>query len=197
MRPRTNLDKVTGTRDPSSMPSGSSKPAPRRGSCTLPTSWSDRSRGYARGSPRCPGSTRSFVPQFVDHAYPAHTHDAWIVLTGDEVSTAYDETLGIWCLPSSFSPSQRREGCRKGVSPQGTPTALLPRRAAGSTQRGDKFSKDSRRHAVINVGFHDQAHTLGTSSATSERRAGGDAACGPEAISGDASDRRHVRTVTS
>ena len=37
-----------------------------------------------------PGIHEVFHARFVDHAYPAHTHDAWTVFTVDEGSIAYD-----------------------------------------------------------------------------------------------------------
>jgi AraC-like DNA-binding protein len=40
--------------------------------------------------PEVPGIHEVFHARFVDHAYPAHTHDAWTVFTVDEGSIAYD-----------------------------------------------------------------------------------------------------------
>jgi len=40
--------------------------------------------------PEVPGIQEVFHARFVDHAYPAHTHDAWTVFTVDEGSIAYD-----------------------------------------------------------------------------------------------------------
>jgi AraC-like DNA-binding protein len=40
--------------------------------------------------PEVPGIHEVFHARFVDHAYPAHTHDAWTVFTVDEGSVAYD-----------------------------------------------------------------------------------------------------------
>jgi AraC-like DNA-binding protein len=40
--------------------------------------------------PEVPGIREVFHARFVDHAYPAHTHDAWTVFTVDEGSIAYD-----------------------------------------------------------------------------------------------------------
>jgi AraC-like DNA-binding protein len=40
--------------------------------------------------PDVPGIHEVFHARFVDHAYPAHTHDAWTVFTVDEGSIAYD-----------------------------------------------------------------------------------------------------------
>jgi AraC-like DNA-binding protein len=40
--------------------------------------------------PEVPGIHEVFHARFVDHAYPAHTHDAWTVFTLDEGSIAYD-----------------------------------------------------------------------------------------------------------
>jgi AraC-like DNA-binding protein len=37
-----------------------------------------------------PGIHEVFHARFVDHAYPAHTHDTWTVFTVDEGSIAYD-----------------------------------------------------------------------------------------------------------
>ena len=37
-----------------------------------------------------PGIHEVFHARFVDHAYPAHTHDAWTVFTVDKGSIAYD-----------------------------------------------------------------------------------------------------------
>ncbi len=37
-----------------------------------------------------PGIHEVFHARFADHAYPAHTHDAWTVLTVDSGSVAYD-----------------------------------------------------------------------------------------------------------
>ena len=37
-----------------------------------------------------PGIHEVFHARFVDHAYPAHTHDAWTVFTVDEGAVAYD-----------------------------------------------------------------------------------------------------------
>jgi AraC-like DNA-binding protein len=39
--------------------------------------------------PEVPGIHEVFHARFVDHAYPAHTHDAWTVFTVDEGSIAY------------------------------------------------------------------------------------------------------------
>jgi AraC-like DNA-binding protein len=40
--------------------------------------------------PEVPGIHEVFHARFVDHAYPAHTHNAWTVFTVDEGSIAYD-----------------------------------------------------------------------------------------------------------
>ena len=40
--------------------------------------------------PEVPGIHEVFHARFVDHAYPAHTHDTWTVFTVDEGSIAYD-----------------------------------------------------------------------------------------------------------
>jgi AraC-like DNA-binding protein len=40
--------------------------------------------------PEVPGIHEVFHARFVDHAYPAHMHDAWTVFTVDEGSIAYD-----------------------------------------------------------------------------------------------------------
>jgi AraC-like DNA-binding protein len=40
--------------------------------------------------PEVPGIHEVFHARFVDHAYPAHTHDAWTIFTVDEGSIAYD-----------------------------------------------------------------------------------------------------------
>jgi len=40
--------------------------------------------------PEVPGIHEVFHARFVDHAYPAHTHDAWTVFTVDEGVVAYD-----------------------------------------------------------------------------------------------------------
>ena len=40
--------------------------------------------------PRVPGIHEVFHARFIDHTYPAHTHDAWTVFTLDEGSIAYD-----------------------------------------------------------------------------------------------------------
>lgn len=40
--------------------------------------------------PEVPGIHEVFHARFVDHAYPAHTHDAWTVFTVDSGSIAYD-----------------------------------------------------------------------------------------------------------
>jgi AraC-like DNA-binding protein len=40
--------------------------------------------------PQVPGIHEVFHARFVDHAYPAHTHDTWTVFTVDEGSIAYD-----------------------------------------------------------------------------------------------------------
>ncbi len=40
--------------------------------------------------PEVPGIHEVFHARFVDHAYAAHTHDAWTVFTVDEGSIAYD-----------------------------------------------------------------------------------------------------------
>ena len=40
--------------------------------------------------PKVPGIHEVFHARFIDHAYPAHTHDAWTVFTVDEGSIAYD-----------------------------------------------------------------------------------------------------------
>jgi AraC-like DNA-binding protein len=40
--------------------------------------------------PEVPGIHEVFHARFVDHTYPAHTHDAWTVFTVDEGSIAYD-----------------------------------------------------------------------------------------------------------
>jgi len=40
--------------------------------------------------PEMPGIQEVFHARFVDHAYPAHTHDAWTVFTVDEGSIAYN-----------------------------------------------------------------------------------------------------------
>jgi AraC-like DNA-binding protein len=40
--------------------------------------------------PAVPGINEVFHARFVDHAYPAHTHDTWTVFTVDEGSIAYD-----------------------------------------------------------------------------------------------------------
>ena len=40
--------------------------------------------------PEVPGIHEVFHARFVDHAYPAHTHDTWTVFTLDEGSIAYD-----------------------------------------------------------------------------------------------------------
>jgi AraC-like DNA-binding protein len=41
-------------------------------------------------SPQIPGIHEVLHARFVDHAYPAHTHDTWTVFTVDEGSIAYD-----------------------------------------------------------------------------------------------------------
>jgi AraC-like DNA-binding protein len=40
--------------------------------------------------PHVPGIHEVFHARFVDHAYPAHTHEAWTVFTVDEGAVAYD-----------------------------------------------------------------------------------------------------------
>jgi AraC-like DNA-binding protein len=40
--------------------------------------------------PEVPGIHEVFHARFVDHAYPAHTHDAWTLFTVDAGSIAYD-----------------------------------------------------------------------------------------------------------
>jgi hypothetical protein len=40
--------------------------------------------------PKVPGIHEVFHARFVDHAYAAHTHDAWTVFTVDQGSIAYD-----------------------------------------------------------------------------------------------------------
>jgi hypothetical protein len=42
------------------------------------------------GACKVPATHEVFHARFVDHAYPAHTHDAWTVFTIDEGSIAYD-----------------------------------------------------------------------------------------------------------
>lgn len=40
--------------------------------------------------PRLPGVTEVFHAHFTDHAYPAHTHDAWTLLIIDDGAVRYD-----------------------------------------------------------------------------------------------------------
>jgi AraC-like DNA-binding protein len=40
--------------------------------------------------PEVPGIHEVFHARFVEHAYPAHTHDAWTIFTVDEGAIAYD-----------------------------------------------------------------------------------------------------------
>jgi AraC-like DNA-binding protein len=51
----------------------------------------DRSPEWVHAwKPEVPGIHEVFHARFVDHTYPAHTHDAWTVFTVDEGSIAYD-----------------------------------------------------------------------------------------------------------
>ena len=51
----------------------------------------ERSEQWVRAwKPEVPGIHEVFHARFVDHTYPAHTHDAWTVFTVDEGSIAYD-----------------------------------------------------------------------------------------------------------
>jgi AraC-like DNA-binding protein len=80
--------------------------------------------------PDVPGIHEVFHARFVDHAYPAHTHDAWTVFTVDEGSIAYD--------------LERRH---RGVV--GSKVTLLP---PGLVHDGRPAASDGYRKRVLYVG---------------------------------------------
>jgi AraC-like DNA-binding protein len=80
--------------------------------------------------PEVPGIHEVFHARFVDHAYPAHTHDAWTVFTVDEGSIAYD--------------LERRH---RGV--EGTKVTLLPPHVVHDGRPG---AADGYRKRVLYVG---------------------------------------------
>jgi len=77
-----------------------------------------------------PGIHEVFHARFVDHAYPAHTHDAWTVFTVDEGSIAYD-----------------LEGRHRGVV--GSKVTLLPPHVVHDGRPG---ASDGYRKRVLYVG---------------------------------------------
>jgi len=111
--------------------------------------------------PEVPGIHEVFHARFVDHTYPAHTHDAWTVFTVGEGSIAYDlerRHRGVEDRGHAPASGRRRAGRLRSVARPRLRVAARGRTAPRRDEAGEVRGGRMISPAAANVALHEASN---------------------------------------